>query len=235
LLSKMVSRERSFELQESVVRYDQFVAGILEERMRNPGDDVLSELVQSKIDPEFPLEMTQLVALAKIFVTAGTETTVVLLGNAMNLLLENPDQMALVADSPQRIPAMIEEALRTDPPTHWTHRVALEDTEVGGVPIPAGSKVLVVLGAANRDGQMFPDPDRFDIDRPNSKRHLAFVTGIHTCVGAPLARLEARIAFEHLFSRATNWRLADPSSLLLHGKSPMMRSFRSLPLRFDAR
>jgi cytochrome P450 len=235
LLSQTASKERALELQESVVEYDQFIARTLEERMRNPGDDVLSELVQSRIDPAFPLGMTELVALAKIFVTAGTESTLDMMGNAMNLLLENPDQMASVAESPKLIPKMIEEALRTDPPTHWAKRVTLEDTEVGGVRIPAGSRVVVVLGAANRDDRMFDNPDRFDIDRANSKRHVAFGSGIHTCVGAPLARLEGRIAFEALLSRAENWRRAVPSAELRHGPSPMLRGLTSLPLLFDAR
>jgi cytochrome P450 len=126
----------------------------------------------------------------------------------MKALLRHPAQLARVARDPALIPPMLEETLRYDPPVQGLPRKVMHATELAGTALPAGSDVLLMFAAANRDERRFPDPDRFDIQR-HPEGHLAFGHGIHFCLGASLARLEARVAFEALFERCRDLRLAD--------------------------
>jgi cytochrome P450 len=135
-----------------------------------------------------------MVPLCTLLLIAGFETTVNLIGNTVLALLEHPDQWRLFTEQPELAEKVVEEGLRYDPPVQRTGRVAMTDTEVLGRPVPKGQFVLTALGGANRDPAVFSDPNRFDISRPNANDHLSFSGGIHYCVGAPLARLEAAIA-----------------------------------------
>jgi cytochrome P450 len=138
--------------------------------------------------------MVQFVILLLI---AGNETTTNLLGNAVTALLRNPNQLALVRDDPSLVPALVEETLRYESPLQMVFRKVMEDTEIRGTALPKGSSVCALLGSANRDERQFPDPDRFDLQR-DARRHVALGKGIHFCLGAPLGRLEARVALEEL-------------------------------------
>jgi cytochrome P450 len=135
-----------------------------------------------------------------LLLVAGFETTTNLLGNGLHLLLQRPQHAARLRDDPELAPAFVEEILRYDSPVQLTERFAGVDAEVGGVPVPAGSELILFLGAANRDPQRFADPDRFDPDRPDNAV-LSFGAGAHYCLGAPLARLEARVALPALLRR----------------------------------
>ncbi|HLY33837.1 MAG TPA: cytochrome P450 [Jatrophihabitantaceae bacterium] len=187
---------------------------------RNPGDDLLSELVQINQDGD-RLSDEELRVNTLLLLGAGFETTVNLIGNAVALLIEHRDQLEALQADPSGWPNAVDEVLRYDSPVQVTVRVANRDTEVAGRPVPAGRAIVLMLGAANRDPDVFADPDRFDVTRPDARLHLAFSAGIHYCLGAQLARLEAAIALQTLFERFPDLTLAGPgtrrTTRVLHG------------------
>jgi cytochrome P450 len=182
---------------------------LFELRRRNPGDDLTSQLVQAE-EAGDKLSNEELSANIVLLFGAGHETTVNLIGNGLLALYRNPDQLALLKANPSLIGNAIEEFLRYDSSVQLTGRVALEDIEdLGGKRIPKGESVLCLLGSANRDPAVYPDhPDRLDITRPNVKP-LSFGGGIHFCLGAQLARLEAEVAVTTLLRRLPELRLDD--------------------------
>ncbi len=184
---------------------------MLKDRLETPTDDFLSEIVRLKMERDGQLDLYYLVGEVTTIYSAAYHNTVFMLANAMILLLQHPDQMQLLIDDPKLIRGMVDEALRVESPVQWLQRVATEDTDLGGVPIPKGAVVLVMWGSGNRDDGRFEDPERFWVQRPNALRdHLAFGFGIHKCLGARLARLEGEVAFEQLLSRLRNIRLDGP-------------------------
>ena len=198
-------------------------------REKNPVDDLMSGLVHAEIDGE-RLSRDDLIANCILLFAAGHETTVNLIGSGMLALLERPDQLAKLRGNPMLLPSAVEECLRWDPPVQMTGRAAIEDVEIGGKTIKAGERMFAVLGAANRDPEVFTDPDTFDITRaPN--RHLSFSSGIHFCVGAQLARAEGQIAIGTLVRRV-------PRLALVHAEGPrhwrdmmILRGLESLPAK----
>src|SRR5690606_32353898 len=168
-----------------------YLSQLIEERRKQPRNDLISDLLQAH-DGEQRLNETELLGTCVLLLIAGHETTVNLLGNGLLALLQHPDQMALLRQDPGLIPNGVEEMLRYDSPVQRaTNRFALEPIEIAGKRIEPGQQVSAVLGAANHDPSHFPDPDCFDVRRtPN--RHLAFGFGIHFCLGAPLARAEGQ-------------------------------------------
>jgi cytochrome P450 len=187
---------------------------------RNPGDDLLSELVKINQDGD-RLSDEELRVNTLLLLGAGFETTVNLIGNAVALLLEHRDQLEALQADPSGWPNAVDEVLRYDSPVQVTVRVANRATEVAGEPVPAGRAFVLMLGAANRDPEVFSDPDRFDVTRPDARLHLAFSAGIHYCLGAQLARLEAAIALQTLFERFPDLALAGTpvrrGTRVLHG------------------
>jgi cytochrome P450 len=187
---------------------------------RSPGDDLLSRLVQVSEDGD-RLSDQELRVNTLLLLGAGFETTVNLIGNAVALLLRHPDQLAGLRDDPTGWPNAVDEVLRYDSPVQVTVRVAREDTAVAGHPVKAGHGLVLMLAAANRDPEVFREPDRFDVTRPEARLHLAFSAGVHYCLGAQLARLEAVIALRTLFERfpdlATTARPARRRTRVLHG------------------
>jgi cytochrome P450 len=166
---------------------------------RSPGDDLLSHLVQ--LDGDDRLTDHELRALGLLVLGAGFETTVNLIGNAVVTLDDHPEQRALLLTEPQRWPDAVEEVLRHDSPVQMTVRSAYTDTEVDGIPVAAGQGIVLFLGGANRDPRVFADPDTFDITRPNAGEHLSFSAGVHFCLGASLARIEAVCGLRTLYER----------------------------------
>jgi cytochrome P450 len=201
---------------------------LFELRRRSPGDDLTTQLVQAEEDGS-KLSNEELTANIMLLFGAGHETTVNLIGNGLLALHRNPDQLALLKANPALITNAIEEFLRYDSSVQMTGRVALEDIDdLGGKKIPKGEPVLCLLGSANRDPAVYPDrPDRLDITRPNV-RPLSFGGGIHFCLGAQLARIEAEIAIETLLRRLPDLRLDD-------GQNPewrptfVLRGLKTLP------
>jgi cytochrome P450 len=207
-----------------------YLPGLLEQRRAAPQDDLLTRLVQAEVDGE-RLTADEILGFFQLLLVGGQETTTNLINNAVLCLLENPDQLARLDAAPHLLPSAIEEVLRYRSPLQWMMRTPRRDVEMNGQVIPAGSLVLAVIGSANRDPQHFPDAGRFDITRePNP--HLAFGHGLHFCLGAPLARLEARIALADILERLKGLRLAreepwEPRKALhVHGPA-------RLPIRFE--
>jgi P450-derived glycosyltransferase activator len=178
-------------------------------RRRDPADDLISQVVAA---PDDQLRPGELLPLCILLLVAGFETTVNLIGNAVNALLDHPDQWAaLCADPAGLADRAVEETLRYDPPVQRTGRFALEPLDLDGRPVRRGQFVLTLIGAANRDPAVYPDPDRFDIHRDHTADHLAFSSGIHYCIGQPLARLEATAALRMLAERMPGLRRAGPA------------------------
>lgn len=206
-----------------------YMAGVIEERRENPGDDLISTLIHTG-EGEGILDPQQVISFATLMLAAGSETTTNLIGNAMLALFRDPDLLTRVRDDPQLIPQLLEETLRYDSPIQLTMRLSMQNTKVAGVAIPKGAIVAVLLASANRDEAHFEDPDRFDIDRP-TPGHMAFGFGNHFCIGASLARLEARIALEMILSRLPGLELTVlPEEVERHG-SFLVRGPSSLPVR----
>ncbi len=206
----------------------EFLAGrftsYLEDRRQNPRGDVLSALASAKFPDGSLPEIADLVHLASFLFAAGQETTAKLLTSGLRVLAENPEmQQALRADS-ELIPGFVEECLRLEAPVKTDFRLACQATTVGGVDVPAGSMVMVLPGAVNRDPTRFEDPGTFVLDRANSREHLSFARGIHTCPGGPLARMESRISFERILARMSDIRISEAA----HGPSDA-RTFRYEP------
>ncbi|MFI0907850.1 cytochrome P450 [Streptomyces sioyaensis] len=186
--------------------FTDYLRELVVERRRAPGDDLLSALVTVHDDGD-ALTENELLATCTLLLIAGHETTVNLIGNGTLALLRHPDQLARLRRDPALTDNAVEELLRYDSPVQLTVRFALQDAEVAGVPVPAGSTLLLLIGAANRDPAAYEHPERLDIGR-TPLRHLAFGQGIHFCLGAPLARLETQIALRMLLARAPQVRLA---------------------------
>jgi P450-derived glycosyltransferase activator len=198
-------------------------------RRREPADDLVSRIVAAEGTQIRPQEMAP---MCKLLLVAGFETTVNLIGNAVNALLGHPAQWAALCDDPAGLAgAAVEETLRYDPPVQRTGRCALEPVELEGHRLAPGEFVITLLGAAGRDPEAYPDPDRFDITRRPTVDHLAFSSGIHYCVGQPLARLEATIALQRLAERMPRLHRAGP---LRRRKSGVVRGPLHFPVRADA-
>jgi cytochrome P450 len=196
-----------------------------------PRDDLVGVLVTASDDDKRLTEQELLSSLFQLIV-AGTDTTTSLIGNGVVALLDHPDQLRLLAHEPERIPAAVEELIRYSAPVpHATFRVSTEPVELDGVVVPAGKQVLVCLGGANHDPEVCKDPEALDITRP-PKTHLGFGHGPHFCLGAPLARLEARIAFTALLERFPHLRLAVARDDLRwsHGDGLVLRGLAELPV-----
>ena len=200
------------------------------ERRREPRDDLISGLVRAE-EAGQSLSESEMLNFCLLLLVAGNETTTNLITNGALALFEHFDQAQKLRERPELIEPMVEEALRYDSPIQGTFRTTTRAVEVRGRTIPADTKVILLWGAANRDPAHFPDPDRFDIER-NPKDHLAFGEYIHYCLGAPLARLEARIATQEILRRMRNIR-PDPSAERVRVDNPFFRGLKSFRLLFE--
>jgi cytochrome P450 len=207
-----------------------YMAVILAERRREPREDLISELAQAELDGE-RLSDEEIFSFLRLLLPAGVETTYRATGNMLFSLLSNPEQLAAVRADRDLVPQTIEESLRLETPLLNITRLATRDTEVSGVPIPAGSTVMLMLAAANRDETRYGEPDQFDIRRENPKPHISFGQGPHACLGTHLARLEMRVALNQLLDRLPGLRL-DPAGDDPHIRGQVFRSPTSLPVLF---
>jgi cytochrome P450 len=232
LLGGMVSEERFVECARGIVEFQEYFAERIAERRAEPRDDMLSDVVQARLEGDKPLDLPELISIVQQFLVAGNETSTNMIAAAVRYLLESPDQLALVRADPALVPAAVEEALRLETPTQTMFRCATRDTELRGVAIPKGARIAVLYGSANRDPEVFPDPDRFEVRRPNLREHLAFGQGAHFCLGAGLARKEGAVALETLLGGLPNLRFA-PGNDFRHAPSLILRGLERLQLEFD--
>jgi cytochrome P450 len=208
---------------------DYFRAAIAEQR-RDPRPGLLGELLRAEVDGD-RLTDEEIAANCVVTMVGGLETTTNLIGNGMMTLLRNPQQLQRLRAEPGVLPAAVEELLRYESPSQHTARIARGDVELGGKQIKKGQAVIAVMAAGNRDPERFPDPDRLDFDRPDN-RHLAFGWASHFCFGAPLARLEAEIAFSTLLRRLPGLQLVDEP--LVWRDNLGLRGLKALPLELPA-
>ena len=212
----------------TMLEFMQYLRDLIDERRARPTDDLISLLVQEKDGGK--LDFHELLLFLVVMLVAGNETTTNLIGNAVHLLLDRPDDLAAVENDRALIPGLVEESLRYVAPIQMLPRLATRDTEIAGTKIAAGEHVMVLFASANRDSRKYPDGDEFVLRR-NPKEHVAFGFGIHFCLGASLARLEGVVAFEELFARAHNLRRAPGDVSFL--ASGILRGPKTLPVAFD--
>lgn len=208
-----------------------YFARLIQEKKANPTPDLLSALVAASVDGR--LTEPEVIGISLLTLVAGMETSINLIGNGMLALLRNPEQLALLRDNPALMGPALEEMLRYDAPTQFTIRVALADTTVGEHRFRRGDGVVVLTASASRDDRVFPEADSFDItryagNRP-ARKHLGFSLGIHYCVGAPLARIEAEAALGQLLDQAPKLALA--TDTVEYQPSLIHRGILSLPVR----
>jgi cytochrome P450 len=211
---------------ESMAKLYAYFGEQMEERRRQPKDDVMTLLLEAEVDGE-KLDDDEIRGFFNLLATAGNETVTKLLGSAFYWLNRFPDQRRILAEQPQVIPNAVEEFLRFDPPSQYQGRTLTRDVELHGMPLPKGAKVMLVNGASGRDERRFPDPDRLDVKR-EIEFHLGFGYGRHVCLGAFLARMESKVALEEFFRR---WREYDvPESGIERIHSSNVRGFAGLVL-----
>ena len=219
-----------------VVEFQRYFVDVIEAKRANPTEDIISDLVHADLaeegDPR-KMDYSELLSILQQLLVAGNETTAHTLTAGLYYLISNPDQMAKVQTDPELIGGLVEETLRFLTPTNNMWRVATRDAEIGGVPVKAGEMILVRYGSGNRDAAHFADPDRFDVERPDAKSHLAFGAGIHTCIGAQLARKEMLTAFPMILERLKNLRFAGGANDFRYSPNILLRGVEALHLEFD--
>jgi cytochrome P450 len=208
--------EDQVEIASSMAAYRGYIRDLVDVKVREPGDDVTSDLIAiHREDPE-RLTLDEIASILFSLSFAGHETTTGLIGNTVRRLLERPDRWADIARRPELIPAAVEESLRYDPSVPVWRRVTTRPVTLGGVELPAGARLFLWLAAAGRDATAFDQPQEFDLHRPDAERHLAFGKGLHYCLGANLGKLEAHIAIAELARRYPALRLAPDQQFTFH-------------------
>jgi cytochrome P450 len=218
------------EVRQVLSELETFFTELIAHRREHPGEDLVSELVRTEVDGG-PLDQRDLLATAELLFVAGFETMVNLVGNAVLALLGHSQARQEFLADLDRADDVVEEALRIESPVQYVARVAKEPVTLGAHRIPAGGTVVLLIGAANRDPAVFAEPERFDIRRPNNREHLAFSAGIHFCLGASLARLQAGVMLGELFRRFPNLTHAGP---VRRRPSRNIRGVLNLPVRTGA-
>jgi cytochrome P450 len=235
--SQMVDHERKKECARSLVEYQHYMKSMIDDRRANGGDDLLTDLVNARVEGETPLTDPEIMSIMQQFMVAGNETTTSTIAGCLLQLVRNPAQMekakaAAGGRDPKLIGNMVEEALRYETPTAGMWRIVKEDTSLGEHAIPAGSVVQLRYAAANRDPKKFENPDAFDIERKNARAHLAFGKGPHMCVGNMLSRKEMLVAFDELLERLDNFQLSDPDGIEVL-PNILLRGITKLPITYE--
>ncbi len=240
-LAGQLTREEALDAARASTDLGNYIAERVESARKDPQENVIGDLVRAHlldaIDGDEksyrPLDTPEIVSIVRQLLVAGQETVNYLISSLMLMLIRHPEQMQAVQNDFSLIPQMVEEGIRAESPIQALGRFATKDVEFGGVMIPAGSRVVMLYGCANRDGAKFDQAESFDIFRDNVREHVGFGAGPHYCIGSALARLESRIAFERLFSRIKNIRLAEGKNDFRHNYSFIFRALKELHLEFD--
>src|SRR6185312_5535994 len=221
-------------------RLDEKFSAYIEDRRREPRGDVLTALATARYPDGSTPEVAEVVNTATFLFAAGQETTAKLLGAALQVLGDRPDVQQKLREDRSLIPAFIEESLRMESSVKTNFRLARKPATIGGVDIPAGTIVGVIVGAVNRDPRRFDNSHEFNVDRPNVREHIAFGRGIHTCAGAPLARVEGRVSVERILHRISDIKVNEsrhgPAGARRYSYEPtyMLRGLSELHITFTA-
>lgn len=226
-LGAMITDAQRIQAARDVVELQKYWQSELEARLARPNDDIISALTQAEFEDETGAErrlsLPEMISIIQQLMVAGNETTTKVINETFRLLLENPAWFARMQADPSVVAAVIEESLRLSTPNQGMFRFVTQDTTLDGVAVPKGTMIWLMFGSANRDARTFPDPDRFDPERPNLKESVAFGRGAHFCIGAPLARLELKVLFEQVakrlasFALPAGYRLVYEPSYILRG------------------
>ncbi|HEY0604187.1 MAG TPA: cytochrome P450 [Herpetosiphonaceae bacterium] len=232
VVSVPVPEEQQIACARGVVAFQSYLRAQLLERRQNPREDLLTVMLPVEYGGTAALSMDEAIYNAMAATVAGYETTTGMIANAMMILFTHPEQYRRLREDPSLIPHAVEEMLRLETPVKGMYRTTTQPVTLGNVTIPANAHVFLVYGSANHDSAHFPDGENFDMTRANAREHLTFSNGIHVCLGAPLARLEVRVAIELLSQRLPNLRLAadaKPQQI----EQFINRGYRSLPIEWD--
>ena len=221
-----LSWRQHLQVHQGIVGFNSWLAGHLQQLRRNPGDDLMSQIIQAS-DEGPRLNNDELQALAGLVLAAGFETTVNLLGNGIRMFLDAPEHLETLAARPELWPNAVEEILRLESPVQMSARIACKDVDVAGTRVRQDELVVIHLAGVNRDPKVFADPHRFDIERDNAGRHLSFSGGRHFCLGAALARAEGEVGLRTFFERFPDARLAGTGS---RRDTRVLRGWSSLPV-----
>jgi cytochrome P450 len=235
LIGSALTEDEQAARAEQVVAFQHYMKARIDERRSASRADMLTDLLNARVDDERPLDEAELLSVAQQLMVAGNATTTHMLAGGLFTLIDNPAELARVRAEPSLIPNMVEELLRMQTPTQGMWRRATEDTTLGGVPIAAGTMLLLMFTSANRDERYFPDPDRFDVGRDFRTAHVAFSRGIHTCIGMMLSRKELVVAFRRILERLDDIRLDPAHPRPRYIPSPLFRGVHELHITFRGR
>lgn len=233
-LSGMMTRERQLAAEREVLDFQLTLKANMDDRRKESRDDILSDLVNAKLDGERPLDDAESLSIVQQLMVAGNETTTAALAEGLRLFAANPEEYKKIQADPSLIPNAVEEVLRMSSGSSGIWRVMHKDAELGGVMLPKGAMVMLRYHAANRDPKQFENPNSFQIERKNVRTHLAFGKGIHMCVGNMLSRKEMAVSFQQFAERIDNLSLATDAELV-YPPNMMLRGLSALPLEFSKR
>ncbi|MDX1580303.1 MAG: cytochrome P450 [Alphaproteobacteria bacterium] len=232
-MSQRLSMEEEVACAKRLVEFQHYLAEKFEEKRQNPGEDIISDLVNGRDEDGEGLDMVDLLGTTFALNIGGNETTTNSIAGGMLMLMEQPEVMAELREDPSLLKNFIEEIIRLETPVQSLFRIARKDSELGGVTIPKNAIIDMRFGAANRDPEEFENPDRLDLHRRNPGKHLAYGTAHHHCIGAPLARQEMKLAFEIILERMSNIQLVPGKNDFLHHPHFALRGLKHLWLSFD--
>jgi cytochrome P450 len=234
-LSGFADEEKEVEDAKAIIAFQHYFVDKIEQLRKIPQDNIISELAQARIDDDRLLTIEELLSIIQQLLVAGNETSRATIAGGVVDLIQNPAQFKQLQADPTLIPNAVEEILRLQTPSCGLWRLVTEDTELAGVAIPKGAMLMVRFASANRDEQVFNEPEQMDVCRHNASDNLAFGQGIHFCLGAQLARKELQVAFEYLLKRTDNWVLTPGRNSLRHWPNMILRGLEECHIGFDKR
>ena len=232
-LGRLADEEEQIQNAKDIVEFQHYFAALLDRMREAPEDNIISDLANNTIDEGRLLTKPEALGMIQQILVAGNETSTSAIAGGVVLLIQNPDQQAMLRQHPDLIPAAVEEILRLETPTSGMWRRATADTKIGGVDIPEGALLMVRFAAGNRDESIFTDGGAMSVARENVDSHLAFGQGTHFCLGAQLARMEMQVALTGLLNRTTDWALVEGKNPLKHSPNVLLRGLTDLHISFS--
>jgi len=232
-LGRLADEDEQIQNAKDIVEFQHYFAELLDRMREAPEDNIISDLANNTIDEGRLLTKPEALGMIQQILVAGNETSTSAIAGGVVLLIQNPDQQAMLRQHPELIPGAVEEILRLETPTSGMWRRATTDTEIGGVDIPEGAFLMVRFAAGNRDESIFTDGGAMSVARENADSHLAFGQGTHFCLGAQLARMEMQVALTGLLSRTTDWALVEGKNPLKHSPNVLLRGLTDLHIAFS--